>query len=179
MQLCDLNYGNRPFILIPHPGTALPNTFTGARLVQLGDLGHGKHGSGGLKCFEYAKDFLDGFGARTALVLGNHGGYFAVLGGTARVHRTSAHGRGGRGRGAIYDEMGSSKTYTPRVQGNGVKVLQVYAYTCNVTSLCCLVILSDAHPGVGFLAIADGPPLGLELTPPCNPPPLPCRPGGR
>ena len=61
---------------LSQPSHASPISFvsTGARLVQLGDLGHGKHGSGGLKCFEYAKDFLDGFGARTALVLGNHGG---------------------------------------------------------------------------------------------------------
>ncbi|KAG1676127.1 hypothetical protein FOA52_004967 [Chlamydomonas sp. UWO 241] len=44
----------------------------GARVVQLGDLGHGKHGSGGVKCFELARDFIKGFGAPAALVLGNH-----------------------------------------------------------------------------------------------------------
>lgn len=42
-------------------------------MIQLGDLGHGKHGSGGTKCFEFAKEFIGGFGSPAALVLGNHG----------------------------------------------------------------------------------------------------------
>ncbi|GLC68750.1 hypothetical protein PLESTF_000732800 [Pleodorina starrii] len=44
----------------------------GARVVQLGDLGHGKHQSGSRKCFEFARQFLDGFGVPYALVTGNH-----------------------------------------------------------------------------------------------------------
>ncbi|GAX76356.1 hypothetical protein CEUSTIGMA_g3802.t1 [Chlamydomonas eustigma] len=44
----------------------------GARVVQLGDLGHSKHGSGGKACFEFAKSFLEGFGIPYVLVLGNH-----------------------------------------------------------------------------------------------------------
>lgn len=44
----------------------------GARIIQLGDLGHDQYGSGGTTCFAFAKAYLDGFGAPTALVLGNH-----------------------------------------------------------------------------------------------------------
>lgn len=41
-----------------------------ARVVQLGDLGHGKHQSGSRKCFDFARAFLDGFGLPRALVTG-------------------------------------------------------------------------------------------------------------
>ena len=40
--------------------------------MQVGDLGHSKHGSGGKGCFTYAKSFIDSFGVPSALVLGNH-----------------------------------------------------------------------------------------------------------
>ncbi|KXZ48613.1 hypothetical protein GPECTOR_26g516 [Gonium pectorale] len=43
-----------------------------ARVAQLGDLGHGKHGSGSRRCFEFARQYLEGFGAPYALVTGNH-----------------------------------------------------------------------------------------------------------
>ncbi|PNW74215.1 hypothetical protein CHLRE_13g589870v5 [Chlamydomonas reinhardtii] len=44
----------------------------GGRVVQLGDLGHGKHGSGSRKCFEFAKRYMDGFGLPYGMILGNH-----------------------------------------------------------------------------------------------------------
>ncbi|KAG2492808.1 hypothetical protein HYH03_008968 [Edaphochlamys debaryana] len=44
----------------------------GARVTQLGDLGHGKHSSGSRRCFQFAKDFVDGFGLPYALIVGNH-----------------------------------------------------------------------------------------------------------
>ncbi|KAG2491261.1 hypothetical protein HYH03_010467 [Edaphochlamys debaryana] len=44
----------------------------GARVAQLGDLGHGKHASGSQRCFKFAKDFLDGFGVPYAMITGNH-----------------------------------------------------------------------------------------------------------
>ncbi|EFJ48704.1 hypothetical protein VOLCADRAFT_104564 [Volvox carteri f. nagariensis] len=44
----------------------------GARVVQLGDLGHGKHQSGSRKCFEFARQYLEGFNVPYALILGNH-----------------------------------------------------------------------------------------------------------
>ena len=45
------------------------------RIVQLGDLGHGKHQSGSRTCFEYARQYLDSFAdgsIPTSLILGNH-----------------------------------------------------------------------------------------------------------
>ncbi|GFR41890.1 hypothetical protein Agub_g2676, partial [Astrephomene gubernaculifera] len=42
------------------------------RLVQLGDLGHGKHASGSRSCFEFARQYLDGFGVPYSLITGNH-----------------------------------------------------------------------------------------------------------
>jgi len=44
----------------------------GARVVQLGDLGHGKHKSGSTSCFQYAKQYMDGFRAPFGMILGNH-----------------------------------------------------------------------------------------------------------
>jgi hypothetical protein len=41
-------------------------------VVQLGDLGHGKHASGSASCFEFAKRYLEGFGVPFSLILGNH-----------------------------------------------------------------------------------------------------------
>ncbi|KAJ9529420.1 hypothetical protein QJQ45_013732 [Haematococcus lacustris] len=44
----------------------------GARVVQLGDLGHARHASGSVACFEFARDYLDSFQVPYSLVLGNH-----------------------------------------------------------------------------------------------------------
>ncbi|GIL77319.1 hypothetical protein Vretifemale_6793 [Volvox reticuliferus] len=44
----------------------------GARVVQLGDLGHGKHQSGSRRCFEFARQYLESFGIPYALITGNH-----------------------------------------------------------------------------------------------------------
>ncbi|MEW5302229.1 MAG: hypothetical protein WDW36_005031 [Sanguina aurantia] len=45
---------------------------TGARVVQLGDLGHSKHVPGSRECFQTARGYLDGFGIPSAFILGNH-----------------------------------------------------------------------------------------------------------
>eukprot|EP00798_Chlamydomonas_sp_ICE-L_P001369 gene1369-32733_t len=51
----------------------MSDTSQGARIVQLGDLGHKQHKSGSRSCFEFAKKFIDSFtGAKAALILGNH-----------------------------------------------------------------------------------------------------------
>ncbi|PNH12614.1 hypothetical protein TSOC_000411, partial [Tetrabaena socialis] len=42
------------------------------RVVQLGDLGHSKHAPGSRKCFEYAREYISGFGVPYALITGNH-----------------------------------------------------------------------------------------------------------
>ncbi|PNW84648.1 hypothetical protein CHLRE_03g152900v5 [Chlamydomonas reinhardtii] len=44
----------------------------GGRVVQLGDLGHGKHASGSRKCFQFAKQYMDGFKLPYGMILGNH-----------------------------------------------------------------------------------------------------------
>ncbi|KAJ9530124.1 hypothetical protein QJQ45_023414, partial [Haematococcus lacustris] len=49
-----------------------PTHDTGARVVQLGDLGHARHASGSVACFEFARDYLDSFQVPYSLVLGNH-----------------------------------------------------------------------------------------------------------
>lgn len=50
---------------MPVPQPLYPDVCTGARVVQLGDLGHGKHGSGGRACFEFARCTLAGAGTGT------------------------------------------------------------------------------------------------------------------
>ena len=57
---------------MPHVFCPTLPRFSGARIVQLGDLGHPQHGSGGSTCFAFAKAYLDGFGVPAALVIGNH-----------------------------------------------------------------------------------------------------------
>ncbi|KAJ9529929.1 hypothetical protein QJQ45_023205 [Haematococcus lacustris] len=46
--------------------------YAGARVVQLGDLGHARHASGSVACFEFARAYLDSFQVPYSLVLGNH-----------------------------------------------------------------------------------------------------------
>uniref|UniRef100_A0A383VZZ7 Calcineurin-like phosphoesterase domain-containing protein n=1 Tax=Tetradesmus obliquus TaxID=3088 RepID=A0A383VZZ7_TETOB len=51
---------------------AMSQAGSGARVVQLGDLGGYKYKPGSRACFQTAVEYLDGFQAPVALILGNH-----------------------------------------------------------------------------------------------------------
>ncbi|GLC33772.1 hypothetical protein PLESTB_000113900 [Pleodorina starrii] len=133
----------------------------GARVVQLGDLGHGKHQSGSRKCFEFARQYLDGFGVPYALVTGNHdleGDEFET-----DEENLAAWSQAFRQPHYWAAELGPARVVglsTVRFRGHQNSNHEVFI---DPDQLAWLEGQLEAHPTTPFIVLSHAPPMGCGL----------------